>query len=124
MAVYVSRDEGSIVDLVAAIDGVARGELRCSPQMAGALARRVADLAVRAGRPAPPVQLTGRQLEIVGLIAAGLSNKEIARRLCIEVPTVKNHLHTIFEKLDVHRRGEAVARARSQGLPVTVGPRN
>jgi two-component system nitrate/nitrite response regulator NarL len=117
---YVSRDAGSIADLVASVESVARGELLCSPQVAGALVRRVADLAARATRPRPRALLTRRQLEIVGLIEAGLSNKEIARRLCIEVPTVKNHLHAIFEKLDVHRRGDAVARARADGLPVVL----
>jgi len=52
----------------------------------------------------------------MGLIDEGLSNKEIAKRLRIEVATVKNHVHNILEKLQVHRRGEAVARVRG-GLP-------
>jgi two-component system nitrate/nitrite response regulator NarL len=46
------------------------------------------------------------------LIEEGLSNKEIARRLCIEVATVKHHVHNLLEKLGVSRRGEAVARVR------------
>ena len=56
--------------------------------------------------------LTRRERQIVGLIDQGLSNKEIASRLCIELPTVKNHVHNILEKLHVRRRGEAVARIR------------
>jgi DNA-binding NarL/FixJ family response regulator len=118
IAGYVSRDDGSVADLVAAVDSVARGEMLCSPRMVGALVRRVANLAAAADRAEPAADLTPRQLEIVGLIEAGFTNKEIARRLCIEVPTVKNHLHAIFEKLSVHRRGDAVRKARSHGLPV------
>ena len=57
--------------------------------------------------------LTRRQREIVALIDEGLSNKEIARRLSIELPTVKNHVHNILEKLQVSRRGAAAAVVRS-----------
>ena len=46
----------------------------------------------------------------------GLSNQQIARTLCIELPTVKNHVHHILEKLEVARRGEAVAQLRHRGL--------
>ena len=56
-----------------------------------------------------PARLTLREREIVGLIARGLSNKEIARRLGIEVTTVKNHVHNILDKLGVARRADAVA---------------
>ena len=49
------------------------------------------------------------------MVAHGLSNKEIARALCIELPTVKNHLHHIFEKLRIQRRAEAAAWARAYG---------
>jgi DNA-binding NarL/FixJ family response regulator len=57
--------------------------------------------------------LTSRELEVVDLIDRGLSNKEIASRLSIEVPTVKNHVHNILEKLGVHRRADAAARMRA-----------
>jgi DNA-binding NarL/FixJ family response regulator len=56
--------------------------------------------------------LTVRESQVAGLIAEGLSNKEIATRLCIEVATVKNHVHNILEKLGVKRRFDAVARLR------------
>jgi DNA-binding NarL/FixJ family response regulator len=112
---YVSR-EASIDDLVAAVESVHRGEMLCSPRMAATLLRRVTALAAAQRHPRPRAELTERQLEILGLIDQGLTNKEIAQRLCIELPTVKNHLHTIFARLDVSRRGEAAARARDQGL--------
>jgi DNA-binding NarL/FixJ family response regulator len=56
--------------------------------------------------------LTGREREIVSFIDEGLSNKEIARHLSIEVSTVKNHVHNILEKLHVTRRGKIPARVR------------
>jgi DNA-binding NarL/FixJ family response regulator len=58
----------------------------------------------------PASTLTLRECEVAGLLMQGLSNKEIATRLCIEVATVKNHVHHILEKLHARRRGEAVAR--------------
>jgi ATP/maltotriose-dependent transcriptional regulator MalT len=78
------------------------------------LLRRVASLA---GGPAPEAgpALTRREREIVCLIGKGLSNKEIADSLRIELPTVKNHVHNILEKLRVHRRADAVAAARARG---------
>jgi DNA-binding NarL/FixJ family response regulator len=112
---YVSRD-GSIDDLVAVIESVSRGEMLCSPRMAATLLRRVTVLAAERQPARSRGQLTERQAEIVALIAEGLTNKEIARRLCIELPTVKNHLHAIFARLDVSRRAEAAARAREHGL--------
>jgi two-component system nitrate/nitrite response regulator NarL len=105
---YVPRD-GSIEDLVAAIQCAARGELLCSPRMAGSLLRRVAALAAEQGHHPPALALTGREREVVRLIDQGLSNKEIARQLGIEVATVKNHVHNLLEKLQVHRRSEAAA---------------
>lgn len=115
IAGYVSR-EASIDDLVAAMNSVYRGEMLCSPRMAATLLRRVTALAAEHGPARPRAQLTSRQLEIVTLLDEGLTNKEIAKRLCIELPTVKNHLHAIFARLDVRRRSEVGARAREQGL--------
>ena len=53
-----------------------------------------------------------RENEIITLAKEGRSNKEIARQLRISVATVKNHMHNILQKLQVGRRGEAVARLR------------
>jgi two-component system nitrate/nitrite response regulator NarL len=108
--------QASLDDLMAIVDSVARGETLCSPRMAAALLRHVGTLA-REQRSAPrdtTCSLTARESEIAGLIDEGLSNKEIAQRLCIELPTVKNHVHNLLEKLGVRRRGEAAAAWRGQ----------
>ena len=63
-------------------------------------------------------RLTVREREILGLVAEGLSNKQIARRLSIRLSTVKNHVHSIMKKLDVRERGEAVIRLRAGGARV------
>ena len=61
-------------------------------------------------------RLTSREEEILGLIREGLSNKEIADRLCITPNTVKNHVRNILEKLQIHSRMEAVMIAVRQKL--------
>jgi LuxR family maltose regulon positive regulatory protein len=63
--------------------------------------------------------LTKRQMEVLELLAKGMTNPEIAERLFISLPTVKSHTRSIYGKLGVHNRKEAVARARTSGiLPV------
>jgi two-component system, NarL family, nitrate/nitrite response regulator NarL len=116
VAGYVHSD-GSAEHLAAAILAAARGETLCSPRMTAALVRR---LAARAAMPSVEAGqafdlLTSRELQIVELIDRGLSNKEIAAQLCIELPTVKNHVHNILEKLHVERRGQAAALIRRPG---------
>lgn len=117
----VREDESGVVDLVeAGIAGYATveqplsevtavvaaatdGVLQCSPRVTAALAQRVATLAA-ARRRSNDHALTPRECEIAALIADGLSNKQIARRLSIEPATVKNHVHNILSKLGVSRR--------------------
>jgi len=111
VAAYVTR-EASIEDLLAALDRAVRGEALCSPRIVATLMRRLAALAVgnHGGDMSEP--LTAREREILRFVDRGLSNKDIARELHIEAATVKNHVHSILEKLKVHRRGEAAARMR------------
>lgn len=108
--------EQSVEDVIVAVESAARGEVSCSPWLAGVLLRRVEALAegVKAEERTPA--LTSRELEVAGLLDRGLSNKEIARELFIEVATVKNHVHQILEKLSVQRRGDVGARMRQQLL--------
>jgi DNA-binding NarL/FixJ family response regulator len=112
MAAYVPR-EASVADLLAVIETAATGGLRCSPRIAGSLFRRIASMAD--ARSAPGPGLTRREDEIVRLIDDGLSNKQIARRLRIEVSTVKGHVHNLLKKMNASRRSVAAARARRAG---------
>jgi two-component system, NarL family, nitrate/nitrite response regulator NarL len=108
--------EDSLTELVDTIRRAARGDLLCSPQVAGSLLRRVTVLAAERSQPAGDGHLTARELEVVRLLDEGLSNKQIARLLCIELPTVKHHVHHILEKLGVSRRGDAAAAVRRRGM--------
>jgi DNA-binding NarL/FixJ family response regulator len=114
IAAYTTRDE-TFADLVETVRGVMNGEVRCSPNVSAALLRRVATLA--AENAAAHEMLTERESEVGALLADGLPNKEIARRLEISVPTVKHHVHSILSKLNVQGRGEAAARLRSDAGP-------
>ena len=110
IAGYLPRG-ASTADLLATIEGVALGEMACSPQIGASLLRRVGSLA--AGSAPPPVSLTRRETEVLELIDQGLTNKEIAVRLFIETSTVKNHVHNILDKLGVTRRSDAVRHLRA-----------
>jgi DNA-binding NarL/FixJ family response regulator len=94
-------------EILAGVRSVARGEVALSPSIAAALVRRVA-------RPA--VALTPRETEVLRLVAQGLSNPDIAKRLYLGEATVKTHLLHVFEKLDVSDRTRAVTRAMELGL--------
>jgi DNA-binding NarL/FixJ family response regulator len=104
---YVTREQ-SLDELVAAIESVVRDEMVCSPRMRTIVVRRVRALASEF-RPPQQARLTAREREILDLVAAGFSNKEIASELRIERSTVKNHVHNILEKLHVQTRMGAVA---------------
>lgn len=108
---FVER-EATVDELVAGVESAARGEASCPPRVATTLLRRLAFLTAPPVAATDSTALTARERQIAALIAEGLSNKEIAGRLYIEVTTVKNHVHNILEKLQVSRRGEAVARLR------------
>ena len=113
VAGFITLDQ-SLSEAVGVVQGVARGELACSARTAAALLRRVAVLSTQREPPASPDGLTPREREIVELIALGRSNKQIARELCIELSTVKNHVHHVLEKLGVHGRAEAATHLRAQ----------
>jgi DNA-binding NarL/FixJ family response regulator len=106
---YVPHD-GSEADLLAAIDHAMCGELCCSPRVAGLLFRHLAVVSAQHPSLSEPTPLTQREQQILTLLAQGMSNKEIAREAQISSATVKNHVHSILEKLQVRRRGEAAAR--------------
>jgi DNA-binding NarL/FixJ family response regulator len=102
-----------LASLRAAIDALARGEVICSPKATQALLSRVACLATERRSNDGLSKLTARERAILELIEAGMTNRQIATSLYIELQTVKNHVHAILAKLGVQRRGQAAARARA-----------
>ena len=115
VAGYVTRG-ASMDDVLEAIQAAARGEVRCSPRVAGFLFRHIASLAKE--QPSPGTtsspSLTARESQILELLRRGMTNKMISRTLGIELPTVKNHVHSILAKLGVHRRAEAMLLFRDE----------
>jgi DNA-binding NarL/FixJ family response regulator len=107
--------EGSLTDMLDAVHAAARGELYCSPDIAHLLFRRIAAAAFTPDSLDPIDGLTAREKQILGLLMQGLSNKMISRSLGIGLPTAKNHVHSIFSKLGVHRRAEAISVLYRQG---------
>lgn len=111
---YVVKGAGR-EDLLDAIRTVASGGAVFSPTVADRLGRFFTGLATGGGREAFP-QLTGREMEILDLVARGLENRRIARELHLSDKTVRNHVSNVLTKLGVAHRSEAIARARAAGL--------
>jgi DNA-binding NarL/FixJ family response regulator len=108
---YILQDD-SVDDLLVKIRATYDGQALVSPEIAALLMSRVSELAhvsaETGDKPDTSVDLTPREREILQLIGQGLSNQEIAAQLVIEVGTVKNHVHSILEKLNVSSRRDAV----------------
>ena len=109
---YLLKD-ARLEDVVRAIEAVGRGEAIFSPSIAGRLLAYFANN--RPVRTAFP-ELTEREHEILALIAHGRTNEQIAAQLVVSIKTVRNHVSTIFSKLQVADRAQAVVRAREAGL--------
>lgn len=103
--------EACAADLVSVVEDVCRDGASCSQQSAALLMRRLCTLSRSQARGS--LGMTPRELELVELIDAGLSNREIAAHLCVETATVKNHVHNILRKLGVGSRAEAAAAWRA-----------
>jgi len=101
-------------EIARALDAVSHGEVVFS----AAIATRVLTWFAAGGGPtlSPFPVLTDREREILDLVARGLTNAEIARRLFLSDKTVRNHVSNVFAKLQVSDRAEAVAKARDAGL--------
>jgi len=102
-------------DVVRALESVARGDAVFGP----AVASRVLSYLTRPLSARDPIlfpELSGREREVLELIARGLPNSQIARTLVISTKTVRNHVSSVFTKLQVQDRSEAIERARRAGL--------
>ncbi|WP_103501368.1 MULTISPECIES: response regulator transcription factor [Streptomyces] len=111
--------EISTDEVTAAIRAVADGQSQISPSMAAKLLTEFKSMIQRTGedqRLVPAPRLTGRELEVLKLVATGKNNRDIARVLFISENTVKNHVRNILEKLQLHSRMEAVVYAMREKI--------
>jgi len=100
-----------LIELVAAVRTAAAGEIMVSSELLARLLNRL-----HHKHEAPPHDLTGREREILELIAEGLTNGAIAKRLFISVNTVRNHVQSVLAKLEAHSKLEALSIAIREGL--------
>lgn len=122
VAGYHTRNQ-SFEDLLELMAKVATGESFCSPRVSAVLLRRLSDLAAEREPARRELVLTAREAQILQMLRVGMSNRDIADQLCIAVHTVKNHVHSLLNKLGVSTRAEAAA--LSHGIRWAPGiPRN
>jgi DNA-binding NarL/FixJ family response regulator len=112
---YLLKDS-SIDEVAQAIRVVADGQSLISPSMAIKLLDEFKQMSRSDRQQVPSPRLTDRELEVLKLVAQGLNNREIAKRLFISENTVKNHVRNILEKLQLHSRMEAVMYAVREKL--------
>ncbi|MFW0791335.1 response regulator transcription factor [Gordonia sp. CPCC 205333] len=117
---YLTKDAGR-AELVAAVRSVARGQATFDAQVGARIVEHLAAPAESATSSTPtPVtsvaqrfpRLTGREAEVATLVGKGLSNAEIATELFVGVSTVKTHINSLFAKLGVRDRAQAIALIR------------
>ena len=115
VAGFILKD-ATFEDFVGTIRSVADGARVLPPRMTGSLFSQIADVAVRRGRESAleAVRMTPREREVIALIAAGRSNKEIAKDLDIATDTVKSHVRNVMDKLTLHTRLQIAAYAHHQ----------
>jgi two-component system nitrate/nitrite response regulator NarL len=116
----------ALADLNSLLAAIMRGEQHCSGHVVAGLLRRIAKGAYsrNARSDAPfPTRLTARELQIVRLVADGLSNKHIARQLKIGVGTTKSHVHNLLGKLGLQRRSQVTRWIGEHDLRLDPAPR-
>jgi DNA-binding NarL/FixJ family response regulator len=103
-------------DLVAHLERVMEGDIAVDPALAGRVALSAARLHRGEYWPGAHLGLTQRESEVLGLMVRGLSNRAIAKELIVGEETVKSHVGSIYRKLDVTDRAQAVAAAIREGV--------
>jgi DNA-binding NarL/FixJ family response regulator len=126
---YILQNE-SVEEMVEKLQAANEEKALVSPSVAAVMMERLTHLAnldtplaYREARDVLLEELTSREEEVLGLVAKGCTNKEIAGRLVIECGTVKNHVHNILKKLEVNSRHEAASIFQLQnqsGFPTAV----
>jgi two-component system, NarL family, nitrate/nitrite response regulator NarL len=116
VAGFILKD-ATLEELLATIRAVAAGETVLPPQMTSTLFSQIVDEAVDRGLAgvAEATGLTPRERKVVSLIGDGLSNKAIAKELCISPHTVKSHVRNVMDKLTLHSRLQIAAYMRKPG---------
>jgi DNA-binding NarL/FixJ family response regulator len=113
---YLTKDAGRD-DIRRAVEAAAAGQAVLDPSVQAALLKAAQQGAARPAPPAtPPDGLTEREVEVLALIASGLSNHEIAERLFVAETTVKTHVNRIFAKTGSRDRAQAAVYAHRHGL--------
>jgi DNA-binding NarL/FixJ family response regulator len=113
---YIVKGAGT-EEIVRAIQTVAEGGIVLGPTVASLVLE-----SMRARDPNNPESahpfpdLTMREREVLGLVSEGLTNETISEMLFLSPKTVRNHISTVFSKLDVHDRSQAIVRARNAGI--------
>lgn len=108
---YHLRSE-SLADLTRFTQQVLASELGCSARVSAILLKHLAELTTR-GQSSESGLFTAREQEVYQMLKLGLSNREIAARLCIATHTVKNHVHNVLTKLGARSRAEAIAMSQA-----------
>jgi len=103
-------------DLLTAIREVNRGNSFLSPRIAEKIRRRTQKSFLAHGRPESQRQLTGREQQVLRLIAAGLANKQISHELGLSIKTVEKHRQATMDKLDIHDRAGLTRYALDKGF--------
>lgn len=115
-------DSESFEDLLNVLEKASVGRAQCSSEVSAILLRRVYAFAGQLNPDARTDMLSPRETEILQLIVQGLTNQQIASRLTLTLPTVKNHVHRLLTKMGVASRAEAVTvyRANQYSNPIQV----
>jgi DNA-binding NarL/FixJ family response regulator len=117
VAGFILKD-ATMDDFLDTIRSVSRGETILPPQLTGSLFSQIIDHAVRGSTRSvlmESVRMTKRERQVVGLIADGMTNKEIAQELHLSTSTVKSHIHNILEKLALRSRVQIAKYAHTSG---------
>jgi DNA-binding NarL/FixJ family response regulator len=111
---YLLKDQ-TMDELVAAVRSVSNGGRPLAPRLVSALVTRLSRTTT------PAHQLSGREIEVLGLLAQGLSTAELSTRLQLSINTVRNHVQRAIRRLGAHSKLEAVAIAQREGIIAPAG---